>query len=487
MLSFGRLLATISLALAASAAVSNVVPPSSKGVWNDPGNTLDLSGTTTDTSTIVSTAQVVDQKGGPDGPPNQDIPDVVVTAVDGTLTPDGTVSGTTRRRSTGISRRSPADYQLVFSGTGTGPNDRDGSIQGTAYLTFTVINNSTYNVNACLAFCDSVQLCVFANLFYEFNNPGLDQGGSNLKCAVYGDVHSAAEKTNRGGQQLAPPPAGLTYIQQSSGYAVKKLLDPPVPEGYQLVFGPTNGANNAPGYMGFAFLDRYDVDACAQLCNTRGADSNGGACQYFNIWRAVVNGNPTTYTCSMYFIVADASSATNTGQGDLKVTFSRGYKRINYVVDGGFEGYPCSIGFCFAESYANWVGTSAPGGFWDALIFNYAPYAHAGHGSGLLGSGSGSDDLPGTLTPAAPLNTHAGHHYTITFFQASAFSGQSGEANAFIDILWNGNLVTTIHPGYQDWQFYQFDVVAVGNDVLAFHGGRAPSWSFIDDVGVFIS
>ena len=50
--------------------------------------------------------------------------------------------------------------------------------------------------------------------------------------------------------------------------------------------------------MGFSFLDKYDVDACAALCNARGADSNGGACQYFNIWRAVVNGLPTTYTCS---------------------------------------------------------------------------------------------------------------------------------------------------------------------------------------------
>jgi hypothetical protein len=85
------------------------------------------------------------------------------------------------------------------------------------------------------------------------------------------------------------------------------------------------------------------------------------------------------------------------------------------------------------------------------------------------------------------LATHAGKHYTITFFQASAFSGPSGEADAFIDILWNGNLVTTIHPGYQNWQFYQFNVVAAGNDVLAFHGGKAPSWSFIDDVAVFIN
>lgn len=51
--------------------------------------------------------------------------------------------------------------------------------------------------------------------------------------------------------------------------------------------------------MGFVFLDRYDVDACAQQCNTRGADAQGGACQYFNIWRAVVSGIPTTYTCSL--------------------------------------------------------------------------------------------------------------------------------------------------------------------------------------------
>lgn len=55
------------------------------------------------------------------------------------------------------------------------------------------------------------------------------------------------EKTNFGGQQLAPPPAGLTFIQQSSGYSSATLVDPTTPEGYELVFGPTNGANNAPG------------------------------------------------------------------------------------------------------------------------------------------------------------------------------------------------------------------------------------------------
>ena len=51
--------------------------------------------------------------------------------------------------------------------------------------------------------------------------------------------------------------------------------------------------------MGFVFLDRYDVDACAAECSKRGADGQGGACQYFNIWRAVVDGSPTTYSCSL--------------------------------------------------------------------------------------------------------------------------------------------------------------------------------------------
>lgn len=61
--------------------------------------------------------------------------------------------------------------------------------------------------------------------------------------------------------------------------------------------------------MGFAFLDKYDVDACAQLCNARGADPNGGGCAYFNIWRAVMRGIPTTYTCSMVrFVLSSVPS-----------------------------------------------------------------------------------------------------------------------------------------------------------------------------------
>jgi hypothetical protein len=86
-------------------------------------------------------------------------------------------------------------------------------------------------------------------LYYEFNSGLVDASGqpTNLKCAVFADIHTAAEKTNKGGQQLLPPPAGTTYITDSSGWALKSLADPDTPDGYQFVFGPIDAANNSPG------------------------------------------------------------------------------------------------------------------------------------------------------------------------------------------------------------------------------------------------
>ena len=255
--------------------------------------------------------------------------------------------------------------------------------------------------------------------------------------------------------------------------------------------------------MGFAFLDRYDVGACARLCNTRSPDPVGGACLYFNIWRALVNGVPTTYTCSMvsgckvlssrvavslliqYYLPTDASTAVNHRQGDLNVTLSRGYRRQSFVVDGGFEGYDGCLRFCYTESYLNWIGTSPANGTLDATIFVYHEYAHFGQGVGLLGSAVGLDDLAGTLTPRHSLYTTAGHTYQIAFFHSSTFSGPELETDAFVAVLWNGEVVGRVRNGYQPWTFYSFFVTAVGSDVLAFHGGKAPAWSFIDDVFLF--
>ncbi|KAJ7597742.1 hypothetical protein C8J56DRAFT_327407 [Mycena floridula] len=461
----------------------------------DPG-AQDLSNTQTDTETIVNTVSIVDQKDGAAGstvPP--EIPPVTVTAVDGQLT-NQTVDSTTRRE---LSRRVPgrfanavkrarSDYTTVFTGTGTGLDDRDGSIQGTAYLTFTLVDNSTYNIDACLAQCDSIRECVFVNLYYEYNNPGLDALSSNLKCAIYGDVHTAAEKTNRGGQKLGDSDA-LTYIQESSGYAANFIENPTTPDGYELVFGPLDGANNAPGYMGFAFLDRYDVDACAQLCNTRGADGSGGVCQFVNIWRAVVNGNPTTYTCSFYYVPADASTAVNFGQGDLKVTLSRGYRRKTAIIDGGFEldgltGCSDTVP-CFVESDANWIGKSVNGGHWDALLFDFPPFAHSGHSAATLGSGDGADDISGSFTPAKPLVTEAGKDYILQFFHNSNFNTEDEEQNSKLDVVWNGAIVKSLRVGFSPWAVYQVQVTAIGNDKLEFIGGSFPAYDFVDDVDLF--
>ncbi|KAF8641396.1 hypothetical protein AX16_010015 [Volvariella volvacea WC 439] len=495
-------LATSSLAISVPRAP--ITPASGAGQTG----TQILDGTSTDVNVIVGTLHEVDQKTGPtdNAPPSDEVPPTVITAVDGQVTTAGqsgdallevlhgdivdpsTETGSKlKRRDHRKTKRILPGYTQVFSGTGTGPDDRDASIQGTAYLTYKLLSDATYDVDGCLAECNNINGCVFANIYYEHNN-NLELNGvqTTLKCALYADVHSAAEKTNFGGQQLLPPPAGLTYIQHSSGYAVTSFVDPAVPEGYEFVFGPTTAANDAPGYMGFALLDKYDVQACANLCNARTADTSGGMCKYFNVWRAVENGNPVSYTCAMYFTPTDASTATFTGSDGISVTASRGYRRINYVTDGGFEEYTGCDSFCFAASYAHWTGTSSPGGNLDATIFHYAPYAYVGSSVALLGSATGADNLPGTLTSNHPLNTAPGKTYTVSFFQDSTFSGPSLEANSIVNVVWNGVTVLTITPGYLDWTHFSVDVVAAGNDVLAFHGGRAPAWTFIDEIYVFL-
>ena len=139
-----------------AALTTTVTPPGQKGVWYSAAAAPNLNDTVTDTQSIVSTALNINQKTTATGAPDQPVNSTTVTAVDGSIlsTP---VSSTSSRRE--LSRRSAANYELVFNGTGVGPTDRDASIEGTAYLTFTTVNNATYNVADCLAFCDSVPTC----------------------------------------------------------------------------------------------------------------------------------------------------------------------------------------------------------------------------------------------------------------------------------------------------------------------------------------
>jgi hypothetical protein len=67
----------------------------------------------------------------------------------------------------------------------------------------------------------------------------------------------------------------------------------------------------------------------------------------------------------------------------------------------------------------------------------------------------------------------------------SAYSPPEQEEGAFVDVLWNGKVVRTLRPGWSAWTYWTVDVLAEGRDEIAFHGGSAPAWSFIDDVAVF--
>lgn len=261
---------------------ADVVPPASQGVPNSSDGVQNLNGTYTDFASIVTSIDNVSQQSGAGdtAPPDQPVPGTTVTSIDGQPV-DISVSSfanttTPSRRAVKKRVEDEYGYEEVFGGTGYAglSGITDASIEGTAYLTYTVVPNSTYNVEECLRFCTSVPGCgmsissivkktaltrwylVFANLYYEFNNELLDfvfSQHSNLKCAVYADIHDAAEKTNFGGQPSYPQPGPLTYIQDSSGWAASSLINPSDPPGYQLVFGPTNGANNAPGVSGLFY------------------------------------------------------------------------------------------------------------------------------------------------------------------------------------------------------------------------------------------
>lgn len=153
------------------------------------------------------------------------------------------------------------------------------------------------------------------------------------------------------------------------------------------------------------------------------------------------------------------------------------------MVDGGFEEIPCDGWFCVTESYDHWTATSE--GFNDAAFYYYTGYARTGTGVAILAGESGTDALPGTFTPAEPLNTAVGKSYRIEFWQSSSFNSPPAQAAAWFDVIWNGVVVLEVRPGYSSWSRYSVDVTAVGDDVLAFHGGQFPAYSFVYGITIW--
>ncbi|KIM37574.1 hypothetical protein M413DRAFT_30772 [Hebeloma cylindrosporum] len=128
-------------------------------------------------------------------------------------------------------------------------------------------------------------------------NNALDLAGTQTPSTIFTSAHLTGQKAS-----IGPTTKSATIATAGK--------NPKVPDGYTLVFGPTGGANNAPGFMGAIALPTYDPNLCAQQCNSRKADSNGGACQYFNIWAGVINGTTTgvsriDHNCAIQCVVVD--------------------------------------------------------------------------------------------------------------------------------------------------------------------------------------
>ncbi|TFK58154.1 hypothetical protein BDN72DRAFT_722058, partial [Pluteus cervinus] len=103
-------------------------------------------------------------------------------------------------------------------------------------------------------------------------------------CALYSQVHSAADKTNFGGQLLYPD-LGKTFKQDSTGWALETPPTPNTPAGFQLVFGPVTAQTSSPQALNSADLATYDVQTCANICTNQPADPTYGLCKFFNIYR----------------------------------------------------------------------------------------------------------------------------------------------------------------------------------------------------------
>ncbi|KAF9266586.1 hypothetical protein L218DRAFT_996750 [Marasmius fiardii PR-910] len=301
---------------------------------------------------------------------------------------------------------------------------------------------------------------------------------TSLSLASAADVVSGPEWNTIKSAILAQPGAKVSKLQA--------FAEPPVPENFVEVFGPLNASNSAPGFMGFVFIDSYDVAGCANLCKARDFDSVGGLCQFFNIFQGATSSNTTTFSCSMYYLPTDNTTATNTGDANVKISNSRGYRRLSATPDPGFETFVCTPPAltCSAQSFGGWVGSSDNATVLDTAAIVHDPtLAHFGSSAISLGSISGRTTASGTQT--RNITTIKGRSYALGFFHSSTQKNPANAAGASVNVTWNGVVIESI-SGAQNWTFHGQTLTATGNDTLAFHGGRAPAFDFIDDVFLYL-
>ncbi|EDU44238.1 hypothetical protein PtrSN002B_001961 [Pyrenophora tritici-repentis] len=254
---------------------------------------------------------------------------------------DGYLASTNSLRKAAREASTPSGYTKSFT-------DLTGSTEQIGYMTYKNIEDGTYNVDQCAAFCDSEKFCLGFNIFAERDpkyNPAPDctnpQPITNIKCSLYGYPVTAKTATNQGQwrEQFHVVITASNGYSKLDGSACKPV---PTVAGFN---APANlpAAINAPlitkdgseydTYNGMRLFNTnpYDPSLCAAACQAQtNFDKNHLAnakgeykpCNFFTSYILTKNGVPLGTYCALYTQAWGADKAVNTGYFDGDDTYS---------------------------------------------------------------------------------------------------------------------------------------------------------------------
>lgn len=220
----------------------------------------------------------------------------------------------------------PSGYTRSFT-------NYDGSMTGAGYLGYYSL--SSYNVQACAAYCNSVATCLSFNVFYE-RDPTLNPAdacpnpaaGTAIKCSLWGVPASKASASNMGQYR----DQFQVVIAGSNGYTLTNPIAASIPQ-----FNPADvlaGAiNNAATYIGSEYYSQpYDSSVCAAVCQATTAKNRaatlaqgGGSytpCNYYNSFVLSQNGAATGMYCAFHNAAVPASAAGGAGVSNGGVAYA---------------------------------------------------------------------------------------------------------------------------------------------------------------------
>ncbi|GAB7357605.1 hypothetical protein MBLNU459_g0108t1 [Dothideomycetes sp. NU459] len=211
-----------------------------------------------------------------------------------------------------------------------------GSSQQIGYLGLYTLK--AYDPSLCSAKCDKVSTCMAFNIYFErdptvnpdstvcTNPPSL----TNIKCTLYGYPVSGDFATNAGqyrsqfqvviagsnGYTKTLAPSAITNFTNVGSYGAASI-NAPLDTNYQYDSGNTFIVSKTA-------TDPYNPAICAAYCQTQTAydkanpDKRSGspvykACNFFNQYILMKDGDAQGTVCALYTEQWDASYATNTG------------------------------------------------------------------------------------------------------------------------------------------------------------------------------